>query len=58
MAVQLARYRLNFDRGDGPPFQFTIFQVQNQLLDRSCGLLQHLAGVFVLCIGHPLMIPF
>jgi hypothetical protein len=58
MDLQSACYQLNFGRVDGPSFCFSIFQVQNQFLNRSCGFVQNFAVVFMLCFGHPLMIPF
>jgi len=57
MTLQLAGDRLNFGRGDGPPVYFSIFQLQNELLNRSGDVIQTLAGSFMRCLGHPSMIP-
>jgi hypothetical protein len=57
MDLQSAGYHLNFGRVDGPSFYFSIFQVQNQFLNRSRGFVQNFTVVFMICLGHPLMIP-
>jgi hypothetical protein len=58
MGLQSAGYRLNFARGYGSPFYFSIFQIQNQFINRSRGFVQKFTGVFMLCRGHSLLIPF
>jgi len=58
MDLQAAGYHLNFGRVDGPSLYFSIFQVQNQFLNRSCGFFQNFTVTLMLCLGHPLMIPF
>ena len=57
MELQLAGYRFNVGRGDSPSFFLSIFKVQNQSLNRSCGVVQNLTGVFVIWSVHPSKIP-
>ena len=58
MDLQSTGYHLNFGRGNGPSFHFSIFQIQNEFLNRRCGFVQNFTVVVMLCLGHPLIIPF
>ena len=52
MSLQSAGYRLNFGRGDGPPFCFAFFQLQSQFFNRRCSFVQTFTVVDMLCLGH------
>lgn len=58
MSLQSAGYRLNFDRGEGPLFYFTSFQLQNQLSNRLCSIVQNFTVAVVPCLGHFFVMPF
>ena len=58
MTLQSAGYRLNVGRGDGPPFYFTFFQLQNQFSDRLCSLVQNFTMAVMPYLGHFVVMPF
>jgi len=58
MTLQSAGYRLNFGRGDGPPFFFTFFQLQNQFSNRLCSFVQNFTVAVMPCLGHFFVMPF